>query len=119
MRTSAPGLAAPWGSPLACRRPAAAGLLIRRGLEDGAEIGPVGHHLHTLFEQVAAPLGGLDLVADRMREGHFCGLVRVVRPLAALVAEGAAEAVRRGRHVHAAADCCESHVREPQQLTGS
>ena len=64
------------GSLLGCRRPADAGLLIRRALDDGAEIGPVGHHLHTLFEQVAAPVGGLDLVADRVRERRYLPLTR-------------------------------------------
>ncbi|MFZ2007602.1 MAG: hypothetical protein WAV02_21135, partial [Stellaceae bacterium] len=38
--------------------------------------------MHDLFaEQIAAAVGGLDLVADRVRERHFDNLARVCRAL--------------------------------------
>lgn len=41
------------------------------------EVGPVLHHGETLLEQIAPPIGGLDLITDSMRQGHLGYLVGI------------------------------------------
>ncbi len=46
-----------------------------------AEISPVSHHADPLFEQVATPVGRLDLVAHGVGRRHLRDLVGIVRSL--------------------------------------
>src|SRR5688572_20887104 len=57
-------------------------------------VGPRLHELAALGEQVAAPVGGLGLVLDRMGEGHFDHLARKVRLLGRPIPEARPETVR-------------------------
>jgi len=52
--------------------------------------------LPPLLEQVAAPVGRLDLVADRMHERHFTNLARKVRLLSRPICETGAKSVNSG-----------------------
>src|SRR6185369_13942017 len=57
-----------------------------------AERGPIVHEVPALFEQVAAPVGGLDRVADSVGQGLLHNVVRVRSRLGGPVSERAAEA---------------------------
>src|ERR1039458_9122902 len=59
-----------------------------------AERGPGFHQLMTLFEHIAATIGGFYFVADRMSERHFGRFAGEVCSLGTPVAEARAEAVR-------------------------
>jgi hypothetical protein len=45
------------------------------------------HDLATLFEQITAPIGGLNLAADHVRQGHFDHVVLKVGLLRCPIAE--------------------------------
>src|SRR5215471_1918428 len=42
-----------------------------------AEAGPIRHQAAPLLEKIAATIGGLDLVFNRVRERHFDDLARI------------------------------------------
>ena len=76
----------------------------------------VVHQLAPLGEEVAAPIGGLEGVTDRMRQRHLDDVVRMVRCLRRPVAERAAETVRGERIVENLVDrraspCCSGRSR--------
>jgi hypothetical protein len=64
--------------PFDPRRP-----IIPCALDPGTELSPFGYQQLALCEQVAAPVSGLDLVLDRMGQGHLDLLARVGCSLAA------------------------------------
>src|SRR5882762_6526712 len=64
------------------------------GLRLSTELGPFHHQRAALLEEVAAPIGGLNLVLDRVRQGHLDDLAGMVRALGCPVAEGGTEAMR-------------------------
>src|SRR5262245_4657940 len=64
-----------------------------------AELRPGVHERRALSEQVAAMVGGLNLVADRMGERHFDNVIRVVGPLCCPVAKAAAHTVQDRKSV--------------------
>jgi len=69
--------------------------------------------LPTLLKQVTAAVGGLDLVADRVRQGHLDHLARKIRALGRPVPEGRTEPVRGElTPVHPLENGQHRHVRE-------
>ena len=62
------------------------------------EIGPCVHQPAPLVEQVATPIGRLDLVADRMRERHLDDFARKARALGGPVAETSSGSRARSDH---------------------
>ena len=61
----------------------------------GAERGPIVHELPALLEKVAAPIGGLDRIADSVGKGLLDDMVRVGGRLGGPVSERAAKAMDR------------------------
>jgi hypothetical protein len=53
---------------------------------------PIVHQRHTLGEQIAAPVGGLDGIADRVRQGLFHHVVGMAGGFGGPIAECRAEA---------------------------
>jgi len=64
------------------RHPSLASPILRRQI-----IRPRLHQLPTLLDQIPAPVRGLDLIGDRVRQRHFDGLGRKVRALRCPVTE--------------------------------
>src|SRR6266513_2710861 len=62
-------------------------------LQGVAILRPIQHQPAPFLEQVAAPVRRFDLVADRMREGHFTDLARVGRALRRPITKCRAKAV--------------------------
>ena len=58
---------------------------------------PIAHELTTLVEQVATPIRGLGLVANRVRERHLCELARCVHLLGRPVSKRTPETVHGER----------------------
>lgn len=56
----------------------------------GKKLSPVGHETAALLEHVTSAVGGLDCVANGVRQGHLGQLVRIVRLLRRPVLEGRA-----------------------------
>src|SRR5262249_37880017 len=86
-----------------------------------AEPGPCLSQLTTLLEQLAAPVGRLDFVADRMCQRHLPDLGRECGALGTPVGEGRAETMRRQvAPTHPTQDHQERHIRErpPSFATG-
>ena len=78
---------------------------------------PFRHQPASLLEQIATPICGLDLVADRMRERHLDNLAREVRALGRPISERRAEAM----HGDVAAPHAPQHLRHRhvgQRLAG-
>src|SRR6266404_1897719 len=65
------------------------------GWQGRAELRPSLGERAALLEQVAAAIGGFDLVADGVSERHLGDLGRETRTLGRPVAEGASEAMHR------------------------
>src|SRR5262245_1330024 len=83
-----------------------------RRLRLGAEGRPVVHEPATLLEQVAAAIGGLDLVANRVAERHLDDLARVGGALRSPVLEGRPEPMGHDVGADAAQHFQHAHVAE-------
>jgi len=60
-----------------------------------AEVGPRLHQATSLFERIAAPVGLLDPVAGRVRQGGFANFARKIRRFAGPIAKARSETVHR------------------------
>src|SRR5258706_14188794 len=56
-------------------------------------VGPGAHEPAPLLEKIAAPVGCLGFVLDRVRQGHLADLRRGARPLACPIAECGCETI--------------------------
>ena len=73
----------------------------------GQVAGPVVHEPAPALEQVRARIGGLDPVADQMRQGHLDHLLGVILLFTRPVPEGRAGTVRHSRNRQLAQYVCE------------
>lgn len=78
----------------------------------GAICGPIVHEPSPLVEQIAAPIGSLNLIFDCVGQRHFGNLVGMTGAFGCPIAEARTEAVHRRVNFHAAHEHSHGHVRQ-------